>query len=87
MAEDKPWLQCNASISGTNFGDAELARLEAVVQNLRWLDLAGTKVSDAGLKALAAMPNLTRLHLDRTSITDAGLARLGALPELQYLNL
>jgi uncharacterized membrane protein/YHS domain-containing protein len=87
LAEDKPWLQGNASIAGPGFGDAELARLSALGPNLRWLDLAGTKITDAGLGSLAAMPNLTRLHLERTAITDAGLARLGTLTELEYLNL
>ncbi len=87
LSPNEPWLQCNASIAGTNFGDAELAKLTPVAANLRWLDLAGTKVSDAGLAQIAAMPNLVRLHLERTSISDAGLARLASLAELEYLNL
>jgi len=87
MGEDEPWLQCNASIAGKNFGDAELARLAPVAANVRWLDLAGTKVSDAGLAQAAAMPNLTRLHLERTGITDSGLARMKGMGELEYLNL
>lgn len=87
LAEDKPWIQCNASIAGTDFGDADLAKLAPLSTNLRWLDLAGTRVTDAGLKQVAAMPNLARLHLERTAITDAGLAQLGAMPELQYLDL
>jgi uncharacterized membrane protein len=87
LGPNESWLQCNASIAGTNFGDAELVKLAPVAANLRWLDLAGTKISDAGLAQLAAMPNLARLHLERTAITDAGLARLAALPQLEYLNL
>jgi uncharacterized membrane protein/YHS domain-containing protein len=87
LAEDKPWLQCNASIAGPIFGDAELSKLSALGPNLRWLDLAGTKITDAGLRAVAAMPNLKRLHLERTAITDTGLARLGTLTELEYLNI
>jgi len=87
LSPNEPWLQCNASIAGTNFSDAELVRLEPLAANLRWLDLAGTKVSDAGLAQIAAMPNLVRLHLERTSITDTGLVRLASLAELEYLNL
>jgi uncharacterized membrane protein len=87
LSPNEPWLQCNASVAGTNFGDAALARLAPLSKNLRWLDLAGTKVSDAGLTQIAGMPNLTRLHLERTAITDAGLARISTLPQLQYLNL
>ncbi|HTL18942.1 MAG TPA: c-type cytochrome domain-containing protein [Patescibacteria group bacterium] len=87
LSAQEPWLQCNASIVGTNFTDAELAKLSILGPNLRWLDLGGTGVTDAGLAQLGTMPNLTRLHLERTRVTDAGLARLTALNDLEYLNL
>ena len=87
LSSQDPWLQCNASVAGTNFGDAELGKLKTLGANLRWLDLGGTRVTDNGLTQLVALPNLTRLHLERTAITDAGLASLAALPNLEYLNL
>jgi len=87
LSPNEPWLQCNASVAGNSFGDAELAQLAPLEGNLRWLDLAGTKVSDAGMAYVAAMPNLLRLHLERTAVTDQGMARLATLPELEYLNL
>ena len=87
LSPKDPWLECNASVAGTNFGDKDLAKLAAVGANLRWLDLGGTAVSDSGLAQLTRMPNLTRLHLERTRITDSGLAHLGALHSLEYLNL
>jgi uncharacterized membrane protein len=87
LSPTEPWLQGNASIAGTNFGDAQLARLTPLALNLRWLDLAGTGITDAGLAHLAPMRNLAKLHLERTAVTDAGLAALGELPELEYLNL
>ena len=55
--------------------------------NLRWLDLAGTAVTDAALAQVGAMRHLTRLHLQRTAITDAGIAHLAGLAELESLNL
>ena len=87
LSPQDPWLQCNASIAGTNFSDAELAKLAMLGPNLRWLDLAGTAVTDAGLAQLASMPNLTRLHLERTGVSDAGLAHVTGLTDLEYLNL
>lgn len=87
LSQSEPWLQCNASLAATNFGDSELARLAPLAANLRWLDLTGTSVSDAGLAHVAAMKNLTRLYLARTPVSDAGLAQLAGLTELQYLNL
>jgi YHS domain-containing protein len=87
ISAKESWLQCNASILGTNFGDTELSQLTALGPNLRWLDLAGTRVTDAGLSNLTAMPNLIRLHLERTGITDAGLASVTDLANLEYLDL
>ena len=87
LSPTEPWLQCNAGVAGKNFSDSELAKLAQLGPNLRWLDLAGTKISDDGLAQLAAMPNLTRLHLERTAITDAGLTNVANLPNLEYLNL
>ena len=87
LSPSEPWLQCNASIAGTNFTDADLAALAPLAPNLRWLDLAGTGVTDAALAQVGAMPHLTRLHLQRTAITDAGIAHLAGLGELESLNL
>ena len=52
-----------------------------------WLNLRGTKVTDAGLAHLANIKSLTQLHLERTAVTDAGLAHLSGLENLEYLNL
>jgi uncharacterized membrane protein/mono/diheme cytochrome c family protein/YHS domain-containing protein len=87
LSPTEPWLQCNASLAGTNFGNAELKKLASLGLNLRWLDLAGTGVNDDGLAQLAAMPNLTRLHLERTAISDRSLTQLSGLHQLEYLNL
>ena len=87
LSPSEPWLQCNASIAGTNFADADLAALAPLAANLRWLDLAGTGITDAALAQVGAMRHLTRLHLQRTAITDAGIAHLAGLAELESLNL
>lgn len=87
LSAKEPWLQCNAAVAGKAFGDAQLPRLAPLAANIRWLDLGGTGVTDAGLARLPAMPNLTRLHIERTAITDTGLAALTGLASLEYLNL
>jgi uncharacterized membrane protein len=87
LSPKEPWLQCNAAVAGKDFGDAQLQQLAPLGSNLRWLDLAGTSVTDAGLARLPAMPNLVRLHLERTAITDSGLAALAGLVNLEYLDL
>jgi hypothetical protein len=58
-----------------------------VSEQLVWLNLANTGVTDAGLKTLTGFKNLRRLHLEKTGVGDEGLASLKNLGELQYLNL
>ncbi len=87
LSSEEPWLQANASLAATHFGDAQLEKLVVLGPNLHWLDAAGTAITDAGLSHLRSMPNLTRLHLERTAITDAGLEHLAGLGQLEYLNL
>jgi uncharacterized membrane protein/YHS domain-containing protein len=87
LAPTEPWLQANASLAATNFGDTQLARLSPLRNNLVWLDLAGTRVTDTGLVQVAEMPFLKRLHLERTALTDAALCQLSGLKQLEYLNL
>ncbi len=71
-------------------GDAwerALAQLEKLGQDVLWLDLKGTMVSDAQLRLLPKLKNLQRLHLERTAVTDAGLAQVKLCAQLTYLNL
>lgn len=67
--------------------DAALSRLGPLGALVVEAELARTKVTDAGLTAVAAMPNLRHLDLTRTAVTSAGLARLLALPHLERINL
>jgi len=67
--------------------DQQIDLLSKVAPQLYDLNLAGTKVTDDGLKALDKMTNLHRLHLEKTAITDAGLSHLKNLSNLEYLNL
>ncbi len=52
--------------------------------NVLWL--GRTKVTDAGLAHIAALPSLMVLDLDRTRVGDVGLASLCKLPRINSLN-
>ena len=69
------------------FDDERLRALLPVAAQVTWLDLSGTRVTDAGLATLARMPNLTRLSLGNTAVGDAGLRHLAGLARLENLNL
>jgi len=67
--------------------DSILELLLTVADNVTWLDLGGTKVTDAGAQQLAAFKNLTRVHLEKTAVSDSAVEALAQLQFLQYLNL
>jgi hypothetical protein len=67
--------------------DAALEKLGAVAPLIVDAELARTKVTDEGLKALAACENLQSLDLTRTAITSDGLTAIARLKKLEALNL
>jgi hypothetical protein len=69
------------------FGDSQLAVLRPLAPQTVWLNLSGTRITDAGLSTVAQFKNLTRLHLNRTLVSDRGLPQLAGLRHLEYLNL
>lgn len=87
IAADAKTYRFTALNVAKEFGDAGLEPLVPIADKIASLDLARSKVTDGGLKALAAMKNLKELHLEGTAIGDAGLDHLKGLAELEYLNL
>ncbi|MCB1229743.1 MAG: hypothetical protein KDN19_05730, partial [Verrucomicrobiae bacterium] len=87
IAQDTPDLRFSALNVAKDYNDKNLELLKPVADQIKWMDLARTKVTDAGLASLVGMKNLTRLHLENTAITDAGMDQLKNLPNLEYLNL
>lgn len=68
-------------------GDAEIALLAGVADQVYTLNLSKTKASAAGLSPLANLKNLSQLHLELSQIDDGALPHLGKLQRLEYLNL
>jgi len=87
LSQDNALLQVGFHLLGDSVTNETLAALDAVKDQVTWLNLAGTAITDDGLAQLAALPNLTRLHLEKTSIGDAGLEHLAGMKQLEYLNL
>ncbi len=71
----------------TEVKDDDLSFLLQSLDDLRFLSLAATKISDAGLVYLKPLKHLEELHLDKTGITDNGLKLLVFLPKLKILDL
>ncbi len=78
------------SVRDQTDGDAFVQFLAAhrpALGYLRWLDLAGCRLSDEGLLRLREFKDLKRLNLAGTAISADGLKVLETLPQLEWLNL
>jgi hypothetical protein len=84
---DSSLLQVSFAHRGEPAGDAELALLAGVAEQVYALNLADAKATDGGWSSLAVLKNLATLHLERSAVTDAGLEHLAGLSNLHYLNL
>lgn len=87
IAQDTPDLRFSALNVAKDYADKNLETLKPVAGQIKWMDLARTQVTDAGLSSVAAMKNLTRLHLENTKVGDTGLDQVKNLANLEYLNL
>jgi hypothetical protein len=74
-------------LAHTAIDDAAVEAIVARYPALEVLDLEDTAVSDAGVRALAALGGLHAVNLAATQLTDEGGAALGALAQLQIADL
>lgn len=86
VAESSNYLMVNF-VTADSVTDEDIALLTPLKQQLVWLKLGSTGITDSALTVIGKMKNLTRLQLNNTAITDAGIKQLGSLERLQYLNL
>jgi len=86
LAKDHNLLEVSA-VNARNFNDAQAALLTKLSEQIVWLKLGDTQITDATLAQVAKLKNLQKLHLEETRVTDAGLKSISALPYLEYLNL
>ena len=69
------------------FTDGDLELLRSIAQQIVYLDLGGTQVTDALFERLRALPHLSVLKLDNTAITGGQMEGLQAMRYLHTLNL
>ena len=86
LSHDQNLIEVSA-VNAAGFNDSQIGLLTEVADQIAWLKLGGTKITDASLKEIAKLKNLNKLHLEHTGITDAGIANLKNLPYLEYINL
>ena len=74
-------------INAKNFNDEQAKLLPKMADQIVWLKLSNTKVTDLAASQIGQLPNLVKLFLTNTAITDAAIDQLLGLKHLEYLNL
>lgn len=67
--------------------DSDLPKFLAWVPHLEEIDVSATKVTDEGIRAIAAMPRLRKVSVSGVKISKAAVEHLAALQELTDLYL
>ena len=79
-------LEINA-VNFTSFSDKDAALLAPLAEQILWLHLADTKITDEAVKQIVLCKNLRRLDLRGTSIGQTAMNEFKALAKLEYLNM
>lgn len=79
-------LEVNAVNVGS-LTDAQVALLEPLKEQIIWLKIGDTKITDQAAANLSKLKNLQKLHVENTAITDATIRQIKTLSYLEYLNL
>jgi uncharacterized membrane protein len=74
-------------VNARSLSDADLALLLPIKDQLLWLNVGRTKITNAGLDVVNKLSGLRQLNLEYTAIQDDGLKRLATLNALETLNV
>ncbi|WP_080238212.1 c-type cytochrome domain-containing protein [Spirosoma rigui] len=86
LSKEQNQLEVSA-VNARTFSDQQATLLPKLTEQIVWLKLGDTEITDATLAQVAKLKNLQKLHVEQTRITDAGLKNLKGLTNLEYLNL
>jgi uncharacterized membrane protein/mono/diheme cytochrome c family protein len=86
LSQDQNLLEVSA-VNAPHFDDKQMELLQPVSEQIAWLKLGDTKITDAALERMAKFPNLNKLHLEHTAVSDKGVQALKGLKFLEYLNV
>jgi len=74
-------------VNARNATDKDLELLLPLKDQLLWLNIGRTRITDEALKIVGQLTNLTLLNLEYTAVQDIGLEKLLSLSKLTSLNL
>ena len=86
LARDQHLLEVSA-INAPDFDDQQATNMAILSQQVVWLRLSNTKITDKSMAIVANFKNLIKINLEGTAITDEGLVLLAKLPYLESINV
>ncbi len=86
VAQNSNYIMANF-VTASGINNKDLSLLLPLKEQLIWLKVGDTKISDGALVYVAQCTNITFLQLHNTNVTDKGLSLLKSLDKLQSLNL
>ncbi|MEX0289642.1 MAG: c-type cytochrome domain-containing protein [Flavobacteriaceae bacterium] len=87
LMRDNHFLDANFSLSERNLEERDLDLLLKIKEQLIWLDLSNSGVTDTQLQKLGQLKHLVKLDLSGNTISDMELEYLTTLSNLELLNL
>ena len=86
VAKNLNFLDVNF-INARGLDDDKISLVSNLSDQVIWLKLGNTKITNKSMVDIAKLKNLTRLNLEHTTITDVGISQLKDLKYLEYINL
>lgn len=86
VSEENNFIRVSC-INKPSFSDKDMDLLSPVKNQIVYLDLGETQITDAIFEKLSSLPNLTVLKMDNTGITGKNIESLEKLEYLRNLNL
>ncbi len=86
VAQGSNYLMVNF-VNARASGDEALGELLPLKEQLVWLNLERTKVTNEGMKMIGQLRKIRVLYLNNTEVGDEGIEALASLSDLSYLNV
>lgn len=86
VEKESSWLMVSC-VNFPQFSESDWAKLKIASQQIAFLDLSGTQVTDQILDSIQTLPNLTVLKLNQTAISGEKLGELQSISNLKNLYL
>lgn len=86
VAQNSNYVMVNF-VMAPQAGDKEVELLTAIKEQLVWLKMGNTKITDDALAIIGMFPNIIQLQLNNTEVSDKGMEFLKNLQKLQSLSL